>query len=284
MTQTAPTSPRKPSVRLVHPESNLAAYDDAIRAAYGPVVIGVDECGRGALAGPLTACAVALKTGTVLPGLDDSKKMTEARRKEAATSVREQALAFAVVHVAPAEIDEKGLTWANQYAMNLAARFVALSLATSTPPESVFYVIDQAPKFLYHPHRMLPKADGTSQAVAAASVVGKTERDALMEGFAALYPGYGWEDNKGYINPAHKAGINAQGLLEGLHRFSYNVAGIDRRLAEAQPAWENLSAETASLILANADLCRKLWGARADSFLSDLNVQYPQKETPKRLS
>lgn len=202
----------------------LAAYDRDLRQQYaGEILVGVDECGRGAYAGPFVAAACALGADTLLPHLNDSKKMSAKRREELYVLIQERALAYAVVCIEPEYIDAQGLTAANIKAMESAAEAVKAQLSERS---IALYVVDQAPKFSHKPLLMLPRADGTSQCVAAASVLAKVHRDRLMVDLARLHPEYGWEDNKGYISPYHREAVIAHGLTKH-HRKSYQVAGYN---------------------------------------------------------
>lgn len=204
--------------------ARLARHDSELRHRYdGEVLVGVDEVGRGAWSGPFVAAAVALGPDVDLPFLNDSKKLAASRRETLYDLILEKALAHAVVCIEPAYIDAQGLTAANIKAMEDAAAFVKDQLEGRPV---ALYIVDQAPCFSPTPHLMLPRADATSQCVAAASVLAKVHRDRLMADLGALYPAYGWVDNKGYINAHHKEAVLRHGLTEH-HRKSYRVSGIN---------------------------------------------------------
>jgi ribonuclease HII len=196
----------------------LKAFDDELREQYGSIIVGCDEAGRGSLAGPIAACAVVLPANQRINGLDDSKKLSHVKRLQLSKIIKEVALSWHVEMIEADEIDEKGLTWANSQVMLRAAQKVTEDLGKID-----LYIIDQSPKFELKPHIMMPKADGISLSVAAASVLAKTTRDLLMIELNKTYTGYDLDNSKGYISPAHKEGIEKRGLVKGLHRFSYNI-------------------------------------------------------------
>jgi ribonuclease HII len=199
----------------------LAAYDDALRDKFGPCVAGVDEVGRGSWAGPLVAGCVIFKPGTAIKGLNDSKQLTEDKRIELEPIIKSCCAAWGIGIVSPQDIDSRGITAANIEAMMSAAK-----QATDMLNEKVHvYVVDQAPFFGLRPHVMIPKGDGTSLAVAAASVLAKVFRDQLMEQMPSEYDGYLFKENKGYINDAHVATVNKFGLSD-IHRKSFKVKGF----------------------------------------------------------
>ena len=216
----------------------LAAYDEVLRREYGPLLCGVDECGRGAWASCLMAGAVVLAPDAVLPGLNDSKKLDKAERERLAELIKKTALAWAVCGVSAEDIDMFGLTAANRNAMLGAATAVRDALEWNVN----LYVIDQAPSFSLSPHKMLAKADSTSLCVAAASVVAKVERDALMAEMDTAYPGYNFATNKGYVRDGHVAAVNRLGLYP-IHRASYKVKGCTATSARQNAANPEASQE-----------------------------------------
>ncbi|MRR12632.1 ribonuclease HII, partial [bacterium] len=145
------------------------------------IVAGVDEVGRGALAGPLTACAVVLAPGVRIDGLDDSKRLKPAQREAIAVQIRASAVTWHVEHVPAGELDALGMTEALRRAMNGA-------LAGLDPtPDHV--LVDGLPMHLGCTETAVVKGDSTVAAIAAASVLAKVARDALMCEFESKYPG-----------------------------------------------------------------------------------------------
>lgn len=180
-------------------------------------VAGVDEVGRGALAGPLVCAAVTLDVHNMPDGLCDSKVLTPAEREICATDILRLAIAVSYVVVDPSDIDDQRLGVSNLAALRRAVRKL------SPPPDYVisdhFPLEDRGP-----PHVGLPKADANSAAVAAASIVAKVSRDAYMRTLDVEYPGYHFAANKGYGSDEHWAAIRALGPSP-VHRRSFRGVG-----------------------------------------------------------
>ena len=183
------------------------------------LVAGVDEAGRGPLAGPVTAAAVILPPDLEpgaewLHAIDDSKRLTADRRELAAASIREHALAFAVHHVPSDEIDRIGIARATLQAMFAAVRALQLS------PDVLlldWVVIRQCPL----PYRVVVKGDAKSYSIAAASILAKTARDAIMICADRRYPGYGFARHKGYATAQHRRCLAELGPSP-FHRRSFS--------------------------------------------------------------
>jgi ribonuclease HII len=186
---------------------------------------GVDEAGRGCLAGPVVAAAVILPPDAELPGLTDSKQLGEAERLRLRPLIEAQALAWAVGIVPPQRIDEVNILNATFEAMHEALRGLAMQPAYIAVDGNRFR------RFGKIPHQCLIKGDARFLHIAAASVLAKTCRDALMEELDAQWPAYGWRQNKGYPTAAHRAAILRHGPSP-LHRMSF------RLLAAEQPRLE----------------------------------------------
>lgn len=186
-------------------------------AAQGYIVIaGVDEVGRGALAGPLTAGACILPQSPRIPGLNDSKMLTPRRREELAEVIRSVAVCWAVGHVEPAELDALGMTAALRRAMGRALAGLELE------PDHV--VVDGHPVGVARQETAVIKGDSKVAAIAAASILAKVTRDAIMVRLAEDHPAYGFEINKGYGTPEHLSAIAHSGLCP-LHRVSFSIGG-----------------------------------------------------------
>ena len=185
------------------------------------IVAGIDEVGRGAIAGPVTVGAVAVDASrTTFPeGLADSKLLTPRRREAMDPLVRSWALAHATGSATAAEIDRIGIV----SALGLAASR-ALHALGAVP--DVLIVDGNTPFLVEEPGGpriiMRVKADQDCACVAAASVIAKVERDAVMTGLHASHPHYGWDGNKGYGAAVHTAAIRAHGVTEH-HRTSWNL-------------------------------------------------------------
>ncbi|WP_440421133.1 ribonuclease HII [Prevotella merdae] len=190
-------------------------YTDLIEA-------GCDEAGRGCLAGSVYAAAVILPRNYDNPLLNDSKKLSEKKRRELRDMIVRDAVAWAVGVVTPEEIDKINILKASFLAMHRALDQLKVR------PEAV--IVDGNRFTLYQdlPYTTIVKGDGKYQAIAAASILAKTFRDEYMNRLAEEYPYYDWHKNKGYPTKAHREGIRQHGTTP-YHRMSYNLMG-DRQL------------------------------------------------------
>lgn len=176
-------------------------------------VAGVDEAGRGPLAGPVVAAAVILPFGEPWPGLNDSKQLPAAERDRLAAEVRLRALAVGVGVASVPEIDALNILYASHLAM---ARALA-----ELPVPACFALVDGLPvRGLPCPHLALPKGDSRSLSIAAASVIAKVTRDALMRRLGDEHAGYGFEQHKGYPTPQHLAALAERGPCP-IHRRTF---------------------------------------------------------------
>lgn len=210
------------SVSVVRRLKQLRTYEVALdKVGFGPVA-GVDEAGRGACFGPVTIAACMLPTRPLpeLEGLDDSKKLTERRRRMLFDAIVNSATAFSIVHVPAADIDRRGIQAAN---LDGARRAVA--------------GLDPAPKYVLMDGFCIPGlgvpqlpvvgGDAAARCIAAASVLAKVSRDALIVEMAEQFPEYGLAGHKGYSTAAHMAAVRRHGA-SAQHRYSYaNVREAD---------------------------------------------------------
>ncbi len=178
------------------------------------LVAGVDEAGRGPLAGPVVAAAVILDLTRPIEGLNDSKKLSEKARERLAIEIREKALAWAIAEASPAEIDRINILQATFLAMRRAVEGLA------TAPERACIDGNKVPPGLPCPAEAVVKGDGKIAAIGAASILAKTHRDALMRSLADEYPQYGFEKHMGYPTAAHFAALAAHGASP-VHRRSF---------------------------------------------------------------
>lgn len=169
------------------------------------IVCGVDEVGRGPWAGPLVAAAVILDRAAIPEGIRDSKTLTKKRLPVLAAAIRDSA-SVGIGTVPVPELDRLGLTAANDLAM---ARAVA---ALPIPPDLALTDGKRAPRGMPCAVRAIVKGDSLSLSIAAASIVAKVHRDALMQDLARLYPGYGWDTNAGYGTLAHREALKTLGI------------------------------------------------------------------------
>ncbi len=177
------------------------------------LVCGIDEAGRGPLAGPVTAAAVILDPARPIAGLNDSKKLSEKRREALAIEIKEKALAWAIAEASPAEIDQINILQATFLAMQRAVA------ALGVPAERAVVDGNRCPK-LAIPVEAVVKGDGKIAAIAAASILAKTDRDGKLRELHTVYPQYGFDRHMGYPTAAHFAALQAHGPCPE-HRRSF---------------------------------------------------------------
>lgn len=176
-------------------------------------ICGIDEAGRGPLAGPVCAAAVILPEGLEIPGLNDSKKLTDKKRRELFPIIEEQALAYGIGWASQEEIDDINI---------LRATFLAMSRAVeqlNIRPDLALVDGNRAPT-LDLPVETVVKGDSLSASIAAASVLAKVSRDDVMLRMAEEYPGYGFEVHKGYGTKAHYEALRTFGPSP-IHRRTF---------------------------------------------------------------
>ena len=184
-------------------------------ASSGPRVrvAGVDEAGRGPLAGPVVAAAVVLDPTRPIEGLRDSKQLTPARRRELAIRIRADALAYAVAEASVAEIDRLNILQASLLAMRRA-------IDALRPVIDLVLVDGNRVPAIEIASRAIVGGDATEPAISAASILAKTHRDALMRALNKRYPGYGFARHFGYPTPQHLERLSALGPC-AVHRRSF---------------------------------------------------------------
>lgn len=188
-----------------------AANETVIQQA---LVAGVDEAGRGPLAGPVVVAAVILNKRRRIKGLDDSKKLSEAKREALFPLIVERALAYSVIVVEREEIDRINIFQATMVGMTRALRGLT--------PAATEALIDgnQLPKDVPCPARAIIGGDALEPSISAASILAKVSRDRLMVAMDAHYPGYGFAEHKGYSTPGHLAALQRLGPCTE-HRRSF---------------------------------------------------------------
>ena len=195
------------------------------------LLVGVDEAGRGPLAGPVVAAAVVFPENfRVIRGVADSKTVTVERREALAIKIRARAICFGVGAASCREIDRVNIRVATAIAMRRALRALLRVLEAGRSPDSrvpgssapeYLILVDGLPfPELGYPHEALVDGDALCYSVAAASIVAKTVRDRLMRGLHTRYPGYGWDSNVGYGTPEHLAGLQTTGPTRH-HRLTF---------------------------------------------------------------
>lgn len=177
---------------------------------------GVDEVGRGPLAGPVVAAAVVLDPGRPIHGLKDSKKLTPQRRAQLARAIRRDALAFAIGHASVAEIDSINI---------LNASLLAMTRALARLPARPTRILVDGPHVPTAPHpgadlQAIPGGDDSVAQISAASILAKVCRDRLLQWLDRRYPAYGFAQHKGYPTARHMRALNEHGPCE-LHRTSF---------------------------------------------------------------
>lgn len=190
----------------------------ALLPFYSPIGLeaGLDEAGRGCLAGPVVAAAVILPRDFHHPFLTDSKQMTLRQRNELKRLVREYAIDYAIAEVDAAKIDEINI---------LKASILAMHLAVDQLTERPEHLLVDGNRFYSYPlipHTCIIKGDSKYFSIAAASILAKTHRDELLEKLAQEHPGYGWERNAGYPTLQHRKAILEKGLTN-YHRKTFKV-------------------------------------------------------------
>ena len=192
----------------------LWEFDVALQAEF-PILCGIDEVGRGPLAGNVVAACVILDLkGPPIVGLNDSKKLTASRREELCLEIRARALAFGVGECTPKEIDRFNILRASLLAMRRALE------AMGKPPGLLLVDGNQTLPDVTWPQRTLVKGDGRSASIAAASILAKVIRDQQMDDLHALHPEYGFAGHKGYPTQTHRDAIVQCGLTP-FHRLSF---------------------------------------------------------------
>lgn len=184
---------------------------------------GCDEAGRGCYAGPVFAAAVILPRDFHHPLVNDSKQVKPAQRYILRDIIREQALAWAVASVSPAEIDQINILQASYKAMHLAIAQL------STQPDLLLIDGNRFKPYPNIPHQCIIKGDGKYASIAAASILAKTYRDDYMLELHAQYPQYNWASNKGYGTAAHRKAIAQFGLCD-VHRKSFAIDPVQTSL------------------------------------------------------
>ena len=192
---------------------NMWEIEDGCFAEGFPCVCGVDEAGRGPLAGPVCAAAVILPPHAMIPGLNDSKKLSDKKRRELFPQIQQQAIAYGIAFASQEEIDEINILQATFLAMKRA-----LEQLTVTPDLALIDGNRMTDFGL--PARTIVKGDSLSANIAAASILAKVTRDDLMVRIGEEYPGYGFEIHKGYGTKAHYAALEKLGPCP-VHRMTF---------------------------------------------------------------
>ena len=199
-------------------ERSLQMYRFQDELACGKAVLGLDEVGRGPLAGPLAVAGVVLPDQPYIVGLNDSKQLSAQRREELSLEIREKALAWTIQYIEASDIDEMGMSASLRTAFSRAiAEIEAQGVCIDV------ILIDGIPLHLDKREINVIKGDGKCASIAAASIIAKVARDALMVEYDKRFPEYGFASNKGYGSSAHQQAIRNHGLSP-IHRASFCTA------------------------------------------------------------
>ena len=213
------------------PDIDLMAIERGLREEGAEMIAGVDEAGRGPLAGPVVAAAVILPPECEIPGLWDSKKLTEEQREALVPVIRDVAIAAEVEVVGPEVIDEINILQATLRAMRESI------MRLDPAPDHVIIDGTGAPHSRYRETTVI-KGDAKSLSIAAASVLAKVTRDEIMKEADAKWPGYGFAQHKGYGTPQHHAALKELGPTPIHRRSFYGVVESDK---DASPGYANMS-------------------------------------------
>jgi ribonuclease HII len=198
--------------RLAAPQDFLP-IEREVQAAGHEWIAGLDEAGRGPLAGPVVAAAVILPTDCHILGLQDSKRLTARQREVVYTRIQQQAVAYGIGSVSSMQIDRHNILWATKEAM-----LEALYQLQRVPDILLIDGITALPTTIAQ--RLITGGDACCASIAAASVLAKVTRDRLMIAYAETYPAYGFDKHKGYPTPAHYARLRIHGPCV-IHRVSF---------------------------------------------------------------
>ncbi len=239
-----------------------------LREGGGPLIAGVDEVGRGPLAGPVVACAVVMPPDArAIAGVNDSKQLTAAQRERLARTIRRRALSIGIGAASVREIDRINIYHASVLAMRRAIG--RLSVA----PDHVL-VDGRAIRTLDVPHRAVVGGDARCYSIACASIVAKVTRDRLMTALAARHPAYRWERNAGYGTADHHRGLRDHGLTPHHRRSFCSVRQLSLELFGPADQVQDAGPAEASLVdPAAADAGALERDAAAAALAADLSIR-----------
>lgn len=192
---------------------NLKYYENGAYQEGYQLVAGIDEVGRGPIAGPVVAAAVILPRKFFLPGVNDSKLLSEKRRLKMVSEIKRGALAWSIVMISPRRIDQKNILQATKEAMRTAVHELAFR------PDFLLVDAVNIPDLDIKQYSII-KGDTLSISIACASIIAKVERDCVMQAYDSIYPGYGFARHKGYATREHIIALEGLGPTP-IHRGSF---------------------------------------------------------------
>ncbi len=226
-------------------DGEIAMRNFAVQAGENAVVVGIDEVGRGPLAGPVVACAAVLKVPDIMPALNDSKKLTRPKREAMYQDVQNACECFAVASASVEEIDRMNILEADFLAMRRALQALGMPGIHESEPEipvfkkgilssasKIIIAVDGNLKIHGIPEEMqipVVKGDGRIASISAASILAKVFRDRYMDDLEKRYPGYGFDKHAGYGTKAHLDAIRRQGMTPE-HRKSFHPKSLQTEL------------------------------------------------------
>ena len=199
--------------KLIEKYEVMSAFEKECIEEGTPIACGIDEAGRGPLAGPVVAAACILDPEQPIYGLDDSKKLSPKKRDQLYDEIMAKAKCFCVIRVEPKEIDEVNILNATKNAMRACVKGLAIK-----PDVLLIDAVNLEGTGI--PVKPIIKGDAKSNSIAAASILAKVSRDRIMEEYDKEYPGYGFAQHKGYGTAAHYAAIHELGISP-IHRMSF---------------------------------------------------------------
>lgn len=196
-------------------KENMNFFEEEAYKEGKSFILGIDEVGRGPLAGDVTVAGVILDKDNLIKGLNDSKKLSEKKRNLLAKEIKEKAVIYDIVSIDAPTIDEIGIS----NAIRKAVYILIDNISKKVKIDKI--LIDYMKIELEIEHEILKKGDSRSNSIAAASIIAKVNRDAKMVEISSKYADYGFDKNKGYGTKTHIEAIKKYGIIKGIHRISF---------------------------------------------------------------